>query len=376
MNKKIGVLTLPAVSNYGGILQNYALQKVLKERGYDVITMERRFKRSNFKEFLSYCKNYTINRLQGSFYLKVSEKNKKWLYSEQSIFKKKYIKSSPLLYTTVALNDFIKRENIQTVIVGSDQVWRADYTPFLEDMFFCFLQSNTSVRKVGYAASFGKDTINYSSFQHSLIKNSLKEFSLVSVREDSGVRICRNEFEVNAYHVLDPTMLVKREEYINSFNLDINSKKRGVYYYLLDLDYSKKQLLDFLRGKVGKDVFCSQPKAFEGDKNTNLNDYKAPSIENWLQGFLDADFVVTDSFHGTVFSIIFNKPFYAIVNRSKGASRFESLLRMFDLEERLLDLQSCNLDDLNYKDEIDFAKVNEKLSKLQGESLELLLKSI
>ena len=105
--------------------------------------------------------------------------------------------------------------------------------------------------------------------------------------------------------------------------------------------------------------------------NKDLNYYIYPPIENWIKSFTEADFIVTASFHGTVFSIIFNKPFISIVNKERGASRFESLLKQLDLMNRMVNVGSEISDDLIY-DKIDYELVNKKLIDLKRKSINYL----
>ncbi|MDM1405491.1 polysaccharide pyruvyl transferase family protein [Myroides marinus] len=371
---KIGILTLPPISNYGGILQNYALQVVLSSRGNECITLERRQKRTFVKDLMGHFKNYTYNRIRGNYYFKLSNFQKKLVYAEQSRFKEKYIVSSSILYSSSELKKYIQSENINIVIVGSDQVWRNDYTPFLSDMFFCSITSGDNIKKVAYAASFGKDSIDYSGENINAIKMSLQGFDLITVREESGVEICRKDLACQAKHVLDPTLLLSKDDYIRNLGLIDNplAQAKGVYSYLLDSDVKKDELINFISGFYNCIDYKVQPKCFEGDVSKNIEDYKSPAIEEWLQGFLDARFVVTDSFHGTVFSILFNKQFYAIINKDKGASRFESLLKMFDLEDRLIDLSFLDMNQLDLNKEVDYNVVNQRLELLRTKSKELL----
>ncbi|ALU28041.1 polysaccharide pyruvyl transferase family protein [Myroides odoratimimus] len=378
MRRKVGILTLPPVSNYGGILQNFALQEVLRESNIDVITLERRYENSGLRGWLSSIKGFVYRCISRKPGYKIPKSKKAYLYSEQTRFKSNFIKSSPLLFSSEELKEFIYKEDITHVIVGSDQVWRADYTNFLTDMFFCFLHKDQKVKKLAYAASFGKDTINYNEKELEIIRLSLEEFSLISVREESGIKICSEFFKQEAFHVLDPTLLLSKKCYIDRFSLSIreNNQKKGVYTYLLDMDDNKVFFLENLKKNMSKDIYNRQPKCFEGDISSDIEDYKSPSIEDWLQGFLDADLVVTDSFHGTVFSIIFNIPFYAIVNKSKGASRFESLLKSVGLEDRLIDFDLVSVEDVDINCDIDYSYVNSRVDKLIEYSKELLFRNL
>ncbi len=108
----------------------------------------------------------------------------------------------------------------------------------------------------------------------------------------------------------------------------------------------------------------------------NINDFVFPNPAAWLRGFQDAKFVVTDSFHGTVFSILHNIPFIAIGNVDRGLSRFQSLLKMFALEDRLItDINSVNIDNFVSR-EIEWGRVNERLESERGKAMEFLSKSL
>jgi exopolysaccharide biosynthesis predicted pyruvyltransferase EpsI len=123
-------------------------------------------------------------------------------------------------------------------------------------------------------------------------------------------------------------------------------------------------------------TFNNQPKeSLKAPKGKNIEDYVVPPVEGWIKGFYDAEFVVTDSFHGVIFSIIFNKPFIAIGNEERGISRFTSILKQFDLEHRLI----IGYDQLNNDlilENIDFDVINSKLKDLKAKSLLFLKKNL
>jgi len=165
---------------------------------------------------------------------------------------------------------------------------------------------------------------------------------------------------------LDPTLLLSKEDYIELFvgkNLPDN---KGIYTYILDDSDWKTQVVETAKETLGLPQFSNQH-----NKHT-VNSEKIPSIESWIKGFADADFVITDSFHGTVFSIIFNKPFISLVNINRGASRFESILGEFDLLDRLVgEFDKKQVEGL-LDSSIDYGAVQEKLQSLREHSFELL----
>lgn len=126
-----------------------------------------------------------------------------------------------------------------------------------------------------------------------------------------------------------------------------------------------------------KPQYSNQRKTdLSGLSKSTLDDYKMPCLEGWLKGFADADFVITDSFHGTVFSIIFNKPFISLINPSRGASRFYSIANELGLTHRLLNSYDKNIVDELLNTPVDYANVNRKLGLLVEESERFLTESL
>lgn len=169
---------------------------------------------------------------------------------------------------------------------------------------------------------------------------------------------------------MDPTLLLSKEDYIELFvgkNLPDN---KGIYTYILDDSDWKTQVVETAKQTLGLPQFSNQH-----NKHT-VNSEKIPSIESWIKGFAYADFVITDSFHGTVFSIIFNKPFISLVNINRGASRFESILSEFGLLHRLIDKFEHQKITGLLEHNVDKEVINSKLEELKSKSLDLLNNSI
>ncbi|CAI0795727.1 polysaccharide pyruvyl transferase family protein [Serratia proteamaculans] len=376
---KVAILTIPLNHNYGGNLQNFALQMTLKNMGHDPVTInyKKGIRRSYARKILSKLKrslfvfkdmsNYPITDDE----ILIIEKNHR-------DFIEKYISISNDFYSEDEIKKFFDKENFDAVIVGSDQVWRPQYTPKIDPFFFSFLRGNSNVIKMSYAASFGTDIWEYTPEQLKLCRELVKEFDFISVRESLGVDMCHQYFDVYSEHVLDPTLLLKKDDYIDLFKkaaLPDNSGK--IFNYILDSSGDKDDFLKKISGCLGKEVFSTYPRKTVKDtlNITDIKEFQYPHIEAWLKSFHDADFVVTDSFHGTAFSIIFNKPFIAISNKARGAARFSSLLRMFDLESRLVnDFSEVDSEVLNTP--IDFNKVNKILEESKKKSINALRKAL
>lgn len=371
--KKTAILTLPPVSNYGGILQNFALQQALTKFEVESITLYRRHRLSFSQQIIGVL--YRIyNIIRGRKQLRLTSKQKDYIYRESTLFKNKYINITEPIYSTSALRSKVKALNVSSIIVGSDQVWRPKYTPFIYNHYLDFIDSHSGVKKIAYAASFGVDTWEYTGVQSERCKELAKDFNNISVREKSGIKLCNEYLGVDAIQVLDPTMLLTKEDYLSLIDYSNVPIRKGLFTYLLDDNNRKRKLVNEVEVALQIKEFKNQPKAFRGNKSTDIYDYIVPSVEGWIKAFDQADFVITDSFHGTVFSIIFNKPFLAIVNEQKGASRFISLLESLGLEDRLVN-EDCIVEQTIFGKKIDYKSVNTKLNVLRNEGFDFLKQS-
>ncbi len=371
---KIGILTLPLHTNYGGILQAYALQTVLERMGHEVVVFDTPNKATYpplWKLPLSFGKRILLkcmgrgNRIfQERYSNKVRSVVARYIqqFVDDKIHRKVFIKFSRL-----NANDY------DAIVVGSDQVWRMIYfVPMwrmqpMENAFLAFTQG-WNIKRISYAASFGTEEWEYTKEQTQLCKEALQKFDAVSVREENGVRLCKQYFDADALHVLDPTMLLAAEDYIELFKQKQTPKSNGTLLnYVLDETDEINQLIQKVASEKKMNPFAVN-NPFECDESKPLNQRIKQSVEAWLRGFYDADFVITDSFHACVFSIIFKKQFVVVGNKSRGMARFESLLKMFCLEDRLVDEKT----DIVALQPIDYDKVYTLYDKWKEKSFQFL----
>lgn len=373
---KIAILTQPLHNNYGGNLQNFALQKVLKDMGHEPVTIDRHHTvKLRTKLKLGYFKNLLLHFLKGtpkplwkSYFS--SKKEQAYLRQDIADFIGTHIAKTPRLHSDKAVQAIFKENNFKAVIVGSDQCWRPMYSPNIYTYYLDFLKDNKEIKKLAYAASFGTDQWEYTEEQTARCKKLIQQFDLVTVRENAAVNLVAEKLNKDAEFVLDPTLLLSKEDYIELFvgkNLPDN---KGIYTYILDDSDWKTQVVETAKETLGLPQFSNQHSEHA------LNSKKIPSIESWIKGFADADFVITDSFHGTVFSIIFNKPFISLVNFNRGASRFESILNEFGLIDRLIGgvdkVKIENALSNNYSPDI----INNKLLLLKENSINKIIEQI
>ena len=373
MNKNIGILTQPLHQNYGGLLQAYALQSTLKKFGYTPYIIDRNpkyLKASLMRRIASHVKT-TVYKIMGrkrAYTCFLTNKERSIIALNTDYFINQCIQpKSEKLYTNKDMSLFIEKINPLALIVGSDQVWRPMYSPHLPTYFFDFAINNKEIKRLSYAASFGVSNWEFSKEQEDIARELIQLFDAVSVREDSGVELCAKYLNCKAEHVLDPTMLLTKEDYIELVKKENEPISEGdLFTYVLDKTESKKEFITNVSEELGLKAFEVMPKKkiTRSNINKNIDDCVYPTVTKWLRAFMDAKFVVTDSFHGCVFSILFNKPFIAIGNKDRGLARFQSLLAMFNLEDRL------NSDDLTQP--IDWNAVNSKLTELRAKSMNFL----
>ena len=329
---RIGILTLPLHTNYGGILQAYALQTVLERMGHEarVISLKSR-KKPGTIGLLRYYLLSPIKQIILKKILPAKLSRKQGYYTVKFI--QKWIKCD--FYFSYYE---IPQDRYDAIIVGSDQIWREKYVcdsnklP-IETSFLDFAK-NWNIIRISYAASFGTDEWEYNEQQTTNCKKLLEKFDAVSVREKSGVTLCHKYLNHDAQTVLDPTLLLRKEDYLKLFRKNRKVKHGILMTYVLDEDESKRILIERLREKLGLSIYKANISGIDAPNSSKK--LVQPPLEDWLAGFADADFVVTDSFHACVFSIIFNKPFVVVPNVVRGTSRFESLLETFGQEFRIV----------------------------------------
>lgn len=352
-NKKIGIITLPLTSfNYGGILQAVALSEYLKARNNEVYYIDRR-PRKNWRNFLTHFFNISLF----PEYPRVRKK----FYEEIESFFRQNLNCTPIFRSTEKVEQYLLSNNFDVIITGSDQVWRAEYAGELSKDLFLNYPKLSGVSKVSYAASFGKDRWDGKNLTQE-VKTSLQNFSAVSVREESGIHICRNIFGIPAVQHIDPTMLLDKRNYlaISQSSLDLHD---SITSYVLDESPKNQAIIQSISNALNLPVLKIGTKPTIKRHNYKLyTNRQADSINEWIQSFASARFVVTDSFHGVVFSILFNKPFIAIGNKRRGLTRFTSMLKLFNLTDRLITDEKQNIEELVFKS-IDFDETNAILKK-------------
>ena len=380
---RIGILTQPLQANYGGLLQNYALQQVLLRAGHEVETIDWTPSNKSLRSRLYRIKWTILPFLYPKKYPKLryqpTAEERKVIQQHTNHFISTYIHHTK----TITFNGGFRRQakvgNYDAYVVGSDQCWRPRYNAFLTSMFLDFVKEEKP-KRIAYAASFGTDQWEFTQEMTSICAPLAQKFDFVSVREDSGVKLCKDHLGVDAVHVLDPTLLLTKEDYIHLIEAEKEPKAKGTLFnYILDPDAAKSAFINKVEKEKGLTTFQVLPKCQAetrtmDDIKNHIEDCVFPEVTAWLRAFMDAEMTIVDSFHGMVFSIIFNKPFWVIGNANRGMSRFTSLLKVFHLEDRLLDANQLQEVDINRP--VDWASVNAILEQKRNKCTNLLISQL
>ena len=350
---KIGILTFHKAYNYGAVLQAFALQKKLAALGCESEIIDYRSieKRKKTKLF-SYNTEMNIKGNVSKFIRVIYRypKNKNF-----DLFMSEEMSVSPESYSTFyEMEELDKTGKYDTYIVGSDQVW--NFNNNCRDKTFLLSFCHDNNKKNSYAASIGN--VNFDSEMMDLYTHELSGFHVLSVREESSI----NEFDFlknnHARAAIDPTLLLEKNDYIEITSKRIIPQKYAFLYTIGDV----RNLRSYAKN------FCVENNLKLIDSKHSSEFFLNSSPRDFLSFIYNAEYVFTNSFHGTAFSIIFQKYFGTEINTKTGINN-----RSFDLMKKT-DLLSRDIDSIsfNMKNKIDYNHVNKVLDSLKNESFSIL----
>lgn len=387
LGKKVGIVSCYFKNNYGSMLQAYATKKILDNNKIpnETINIDNNidFKKGKRKYYITQISNFNFIKAKfGMIKLKLDKKIVKNLGKKITIrdnkykeFRKEFNLSKPC--TNYRELNILAKNNYSDVIVGSDQLWLpvnvvADY--------YTLNWVPNEINKVSYSTSIGVNTIPKK--YNEKYKNFLQKINHLSVREDSGVRLIKEIANINAELVCDPTILLKKEEWEEEATKETIIQDKYILCYFLGNNIEHRKFAEKLKKETGcKIVSLNHADEYVkySDEFADITPYDIGPRE-WINLIKNAEYVCTDSFHGTVFSLIFNRTFFAFRrhnSKSKAStnSRLDSLLKIAGVSnERILNGKEDIEKVLAYK--IDYTKVNENLSKYRNKSKEWLLSAI
>lgn len=329
----VGITNWWFINNRGAILTNYALNEMVKSLGYNALT-------------INYITPFERKNFQTSFAKEFAEK---------------YLKRTRWINTMQDLRTL--NSDISTFICGSDQIFR--YYPCKEhDMLYYFPWVDADKNKlISYSASFAVNTFEADKNQTELVKHFLNRFDAHSIREYDGVDIMKSTFNINCEQVLDPVFCIDKQKYYDLAEKSTEKEKEDfIAYYLMWPTKDNLKIVEHIKNinNVKKAIYLNPPM----------------SIENWLWYIKNAKFVITDSFHGTCFSMIFNKQFAAIPRETEYPSRFKTLDELSGLHNRFF-YNNKDIYNADYLLEpIDYSKYNSIIEKEIRRSINWLKEAI
>ena len=382
---KIGVITIEQVGNYGAELQCYATQKVLQNIGCDAEIIDYcyykdyRYKDSKmsepfvpmtFKERIIYVLKYRIvNRFVDNvlvfFNSSIARRNKRFsaFHAENTKMSKMYM-SMPELYE--ASMDY------DVFVTGSDQVWNPSAHSSIEPYFLTFAPDNA--KKISFAASFGVSDID--SNLRERYKDYLSRYDFISVREQSACNIVKQLVDRDVECVVDPTLLLNKDEWMQVAKQYDNIPERYVLVYTLFESPAIFNLAKRIAKEKGISVLRIIKRAYFVSRIDGIRNISDAGPAEFISLIAGADYVVTDSFHGTAFSVNFGIPFSVVVSsKKKNNSRMVSLLSVVGLSERLI-TDDCDMELVEYEVPIDINAVRLRVEAARNKSIDFLKRAI
>lgn len=377
---KIRILTFHCPKNYGAALQAYALKSILSNYSKNVgfINYKPEFLTAGYTPIYQRISSY-LKQSKGNVIIRLMKLVIQFVhsffqynfggYKERinafSKFEKNFLEIKLPVFTT---GQEIKEYEADYIFIGSDQVWNEKMVRG-DTAYFGDFPRKPGAKLVSYAASIGLDSPGEDTI--TFIKDHINNFDAISVREKSAKDLIEKYCNCNkeVYVTLDPTLLLDRSEWSI---ISVPPKESG---YLLLYQMSKNNMTEHAAAETARRMGLKVIEILPGPrilwKRYGHKVYVSASPEEFIGFFENADFIVTSSFHGTAFSVIFNKQFYTVPHKTAG-SRMIDLLSSINLQNRLL----YSLNEIDLNDEIDYSMVNYSIESMRKESIAFIEHSL
>lgn len=342
MKGKIGIITILKVNNYGAELQAYATQRILQLMGYDAEIIDYLFyknPRHKRTKASAPTAKMSIGKHLKEFLFPIFSKWKSLKYNDARIIRESKFDSFHLENTKLSVCyeslDELKAADLDynILIAGSDQIWNPGIYSSIDPYLLCF--GDSDIRRISYASSFGVSSVPENVKLY--YKKALQRFSAIGVREDAAVDLVRNFCGKDAQLVLDPTLLLNREQWMEVAKpIRIPSQPYILVYELSSIHYIKRVAVHISQ-LTGMPIVRVCKNACREDAEPEIINIIDAGPAEFLYLLDNAGYVITNSFHGTAFSLNFGKQFYTIIPDGKSNnSRQKSILRLMDAEDRIL----------------------------------------
>lgn len=357
--KKVGIITYHRSINYGAMLQAYALRHTVQELGYDAEVIDYG-KIGQNKIF--YWSTVSAKAIIGSFinnFLRLFGEKRR--IAKFNKFSEEIIGLSPKHYSTK--EELIKDlDDYNCLITGSDQVWH----PMIceNDMAYFLDFPISSNQKIAYAPSFG--TKYLTTEQQKKYTPHLQQIGHLSIREKSGITILNNILNVDVPLVADPTLLCEAKEWDKIAILPNNKKKYILFFTILGDPEGSADFALSISKRFGYEII--KIGSIRDIANWRYKSGRHASPQEFLGLIKCAEFVITNSFHGTAFSIIYRKNFFTFLNKNDRNSRLESITQILGLKNQLKKGKCTLPEELT----VDYTQTELQLAILRNHSLSFL----
>ncbi len=360
---KVKMLTFHNAENYGATLQAYALKEMLKKLGTSpsFVNYENE---AILEDYKLIRKNSLKSFFSSLWFLPRNLKRKRSFKSFSDI----YLDTNNKKYKNISqIEQDIEEGDV--FVAGSDQIWNSDLTDGLSDIYTLNLKTDKNIKRVIYGASLGNEEllqINALDF-----KTKTEKLDYISVREQSIIKPLENICGKKVEQVIDPTLLLNKAEWdtliANNTTVNLRGEKYILVYTLFESDQVTK-IANYISKNTGLKIVHFRKYNVYDTEYMNL--YSKGPID-FVNAFKNAEYIITNSFHGTVFSIIYEKKFYSVMPKER-AGRIKDLLDALNLGARIAD----NIENIDLDEKLDYTFTKEKIDEMRVQSIEYLKKGV
>lgn len=334
----VGLVGVNTGTNFGTQIQYYVLYRTIRDLGYSVLMI-----------------NHPAKSLASTKRKNIPNRFMENPYDFDAFLDKQYLSK----FEMRELNEIVDK-----FIVGSDQFFRYSlYKNF--DEFMSLDWALDSKPKYGYAISFGQDKWEGDDITRAKIAYDLQKFDKITTRELSGIKLLKEQFGVEATHALEPVLIANKNIFYNLAQKGTKTlKNKYLFAYILDKNEEKTNVINTVCKNLNLDIEEINNNSIYKDSKENIY------IEDWLKTYQNADFVITDSFHGVCLAIIFEKEFIFFTNKKRGITRFETLMKLFGIKDRMF----TSIDNLSNQisSKINYNYINQQLEIEKEKSITYL----
>ncbi|MBQ3470040.1 polysaccharide pyruvyl transferase family protein [Candidatus Saccharibacteria bacterium] len=368
IKRKVGILTFHRSLNYGAVLQAFALKNTLAQLEFDAQVIDYRCKAIEDEYKLLHVDTSSLFTVSKTLFSNI-------LYLRKNIFRKKVFKE--FIENNLALTESFDQAEISAgacndfdiLVAGSDQIWNENLTKGIDKIYMLNF-GNEQMRRVAYAASTGRDTVD----SKKGFREGLKRLDAISVREKNLAEIFGALTNKPISVVCDPVFLPEK----NFWDKAVETKKSLMEEYIFCYDLEpKKELYDFANYVAEKEglkivYFSRHNRGYK--KNISESHYTDGPLD-FLSLLTNAKYVITDSFHGTAFSVIFRKKFWSFYKNGSNA-RIKTMLKEVALEDRFIEKGKVEIHKQIYSDSINYEENDKMVKKYRDKSKEWLVEAL